>query len=173
MAETKKFKLVYDKEGTLTGSYSGIPANDDVELIERAVLDGSKDPEPEPIDPINFAHTVVPCDFGLAEEDEEYGSGVIVVSVEPDVVRCIIAYTRQMEEFEGSFKLPFRLTYNNKEYIFIDYQTEEGEEPKALVNLVAVYADDIEAVEHNIFESISVATDMESGDSFVELTLKQ
>jgi len=44
---SKKFNLVYDSKGTLKGSYSGIPGKDDVSLIERAVLDGSK-PAPSP-----------------------------------------------------------------------------------------------------------------------------
>lgn len=48
MADSKKFKLVYNKDGVITGSYSGIPGSEDVELIERAVLDGSKEPSPEP-----------------------------------------------------------------------------------------------------------------------------
>ena len=46
--ENKKFKLVYDNQGTITGSYSGIPANDDVALIDRAVLDGEEEPAPVP-----------------------------------------------------------------------------------------------------------------------------
>lgn len=46
--ENKKFKLVYEKQGTITGSYSGIPANDDVALIDKAVLDGEEEPAPVP-----------------------------------------------------------------------------------------------------------------------------
>jgi hypothetical protein len=49
MAKTKKkFKLVYLKNGTLSGSYSGIPSKDDVELIKRSVLEGEELPDPKP-----------------------------------------------------------------------------------------------------------------------------
>lgn len=43
----KKFKLVYEKDGILKGSNTGIPADTDTDLIERAVLEGSK-PVPAP-----------------------------------------------------------------------------------------------------------------------------
>ena len=43
----KKFRLVYEKDGVIRGSYSGIATDNDVELIERAVLEGSK-PAPAP-----------------------------------------------------------------------------------------------------------------------------
>ena len=45
---SKKFKLVYEDNGVIKGSYSGIPSKDDVSLIERAVLDGSKPIPPAP-----------------------------------------------------------------------------------------------------------------------------
>ena len=44
----KKFKLVYDQKGTLKGSYTGIPGDKDPVLIERAILEGEKAPDPKP-----------------------------------------------------------------------------------------------------------------------------
>ena len=44
---SKKFKLVYEQNGTIKGSYTGLPEKDDVDLIERAVLEGTK-PVPSP-----------------------------------------------------------------------------------------------------------------------------
>lgn len=49
---SKRFKLVYEDNGMIKGSYSGIPSKGDVNLIERATLEGTKPvppaPEPEP-----------------------------------------------------------------------------------------------------------------------------
>ena len=44
----KKFKLIYEKNGAIYGSYSGKVTANDVLLIERAVLEGSKVPAPRP-----------------------------------------------------------------------------------------------------------------------------
>ena len=44
----KKFKLVYEKDGFLKGSNTGIPADADADLIEIAVLEGSKPVPPAP-----------------------------------------------------------------------------------------------------------------------------
>ena len=44
----KKFKLVYENGGQIKGSYSGIKGKNDADLIERAVLEGSKKPAPTP-----------------------------------------------------------------------------------------------------------------------------
>ena len=46
MADKKKFKLVYDKQGTITGSYTGIPADGDVALIDKEVLSGEEEYKP-------------------------------------------------------------------------------------------------------------------------------
>ena len=43
---SKQFKLVYENAGELKGSYTGIPANDDVDVIKRTVLEGKEDPTP-------------------------------------------------------------------------------------------------------------------------------
>ena len=39
---SKQFKLVYENAGELKGSYTGIPANDDVDVIKRTVLEGKE-----------------------------------------------------------------------------------------------------------------------------------
>jgi len=44
----KKFKLVYEDNGVIKGSYSGIPGKEDVSLIEREVLEGTKPVQPAP-----------------------------------------------------------------------------------------------------------------------------
>jgi len=44
----KKFKLVYEDNGIIKGSYSGIPSKKDEALIERAVLEGTKPVPPAP-----------------------------------------------------------------------------------------------------------------------------
>ena len=70
----KKFKLVYEKEGELKGSYSGIPANDDADVIKRAVLEGKEDPV-TPTDPTELYHKLVPFNLGetvFNVEDNRY-----------------------------------------------------------------------------------------------------
>ena len=48
--EQKAYKLVYEDQGVLKGSYSGIPSKEDAPLIERAVLEGKKPaPAPTPV----------------------------------------------------------------------------------------------------------------------------
>ena len=46
--EKKQFSLVYEDNGVLKGSYSGIPSKNDTALIERAILEGTK-PAPQPV----------------------------------------------------------------------------------------------------------------------------
>lgn len=43
---SKQFKLVYENAGELKGSYTGIPANNDVDVIKRTVLEGKEVSEP-------------------------------------------------------------------------------------------------------------------------------
>lgn len=73
--ENKKFKLVYEKQGTLTGSYSGIPANDDVALIDRAVLDGEEEPAPVPTGTISITEngTYDVAEYASADVDVQGG----------------------------------------------------------------------------------------------------
>lgn len=58
---SKKFKLVYEDKGIIKGSYTGIPADGDEALIERAILEGSKpvppapEPGPSPEEPIEVS----------------------------------------------------------------------------------------------------------------------
>jgi len=39
-----RYKLIYEKNGSIYGSHTGIPNENDVLLIERAVLEGLKEP---------------------------------------------------------------------------------------------------------------------------------
>ena len=58
----KRYKLIYEDDDKLKGSYSGIPAKDDPALIDVAVLDGSEpvkpEPKPEPIDNAASIHAL-------------------------------------------------------------------------------------------------------------------
>lgn len=63
MANKKKrkerYKLVYENSGMIRGSRTGIPAEQDVDIIERAVLEGLKDPTPMPPGPVDGAKIYV------------------------------------------------------------------------------------------------------------------
>ena len=180
MAETKQYKLVYEKEGELKGSYSGIPANDDNDVIKRTVLEGKEEPTPEPVDPTNFAHKVVPCDLGTIEKVDpthpSFAGMLALVDVDSELLRAIIDYTWHAEVGEREYNLAFRVNYEGKEYIITSCTTDPEEEPEEklkLINIVAIYANDFEANEQNIFESIEIVTDAETGDTLPIVTLKE
>jgi len=76
----KKYKLVYEDQGVIKGSYSGIPSKDDAELIPRDVLEGKKPapkPQPEPTGTIEITEN------GLIDVKEFAQADVNVPSVEP------------------------------------------------------------------------------------------
>ena len=82
----KKFKLVYEDNGIIKGSYTGIPAKSDEALIERAVLEGTKpvppapEPGPTPEEPIevsidefmNVLESLCISEEYLLEYDQDY-----------------------------------------------------------------------------------------------------
>lgn len=162
MAETKQYKLVYEKEGELKGSYSGIPANNDADVIKRTILEGKEDPV-TPADPTTLYHKLVPLDFG-----ETTPSGT------EKVYDMAAATAVVWDIYNDLITTAFRFTYEGKEYIVISYENGEvvSEGEARLINLVDIYADDPTAEEHNTFESIDIETDAETGDSRVYLIIK-
>jgi len=74
----KKFKLVYEDNGTIKGSYSGIPSKNDPELIDRAALEGLEPaPVPEPTGSIEITEN--------GEYDvKKFASAKVNVGEEPD-----------------------------------------------------------------------------------------
>ena len=162
MTETKQYKLVYEKEGELKGSYSGIPANDDTDVIKRAVLEGKEDPV-TPADPTTLYNKLVPLDFG--EVSPTSIEKTYEITEIADIVWAI---------YEYGIETAFRLTYENKEYIVIAYENDEtsSEERVKLINLVDIYADDSTAEEHNTFESITAEKDVETGGVVAFLIVK-
>ncbi len=156
MAETKQYKLVYEKEGELKGSYSGIPANDDTDVIKRAVLEGKEDPV-TPTDPTEIYHKLVPFDLGetvFNAEDNHYHFDESVYLTINDIIELSV---------NADYHCPFRFIYNDKEYIIVAYDTVEEDYYKNLNNLVDIYADDPSAEEHNTFDSIICEIDAEVG----------
>ena len=162
MAETKQYKLVYEKEGELKGSYSGVPTANDADVIERAVLEGKEDPTP--VDPTALYHKLVPLDF-----DEVTPSGTEKVyemlSVDPVHV---------WDLYNDRISTAFRFICEDREYIVISYESDETStaEEARLINLVDIYADDPNAEEHSTFDKISMETDAETGNMRVFLIIK-
>ena len=154
----KKFKLVYEKEGELKGSYSGIPANDDADVIKRTVLEGKEDPV-APTDPTALYHKLVPLDFGEATPSGT--EKVYEMSIDAETI---------MSLHSSYITASFRITYEDREYVVISYGFDE--EGIKLINLVDIYADDPNAEEHNTFDLIRVETDADTGDSQVFLIVK-
>jgi len=71
---SKQFKLVYENEGELKGSYSGIPNSKDGNLIEREALEGKKPvTPPTPTATINITENgeYDVAEFGTANVDVE------------------------------------------------------------------------------------------------------
>ena len=139
----KKFKLVYEKEGELKGSYSGIPANDDADVIKRAVLEGKEDPV-TPTDPTELYHKLVPFNLGetvFNVEDNRYHFDESVY----DLIGFII-------DLRWDYNCSFRFTYSNKVYIIVAYDADEEDYYRKINNLVDIYADDPNAEEHNTFD---------------------
>ena len=164
---SKKFKLVYEDNGVIKGSYSGIPAKSDASLIERSVLEGSK-PAPTPDEPIDneksfealkqFIEYIV-----LLEDKKSYKAEKIFnfkncpfssmdefwINLDAESVQWIHTFIEQeamLLEFNCSMTLPAYASSENSLTFF---------------NVANSYA------EPTSYCSISWETDAETGDSWV------
>ena len=176
--ENKKFKLVYDKQGVITGSYSGIPANTDVALIDRDVLDGKE--EPTPADPTELLHEVVSLDFGTATWTDEYNAYIFDDGddVDAEFAEKILEFVKEAQNARADVALPFRFITETSdhvkeyEYLITYYNAQEPEYESSylyFVNLEDIYINDASGTVHNTFEKLALETDAETGDTKVLL----
>ena len=172
MSETKQFKLVYENAGELKGSYTGIPADDDTDVIKRAVLEGKEDPAPTP-EPLNPSEVfnLGTFDLGAAIWDEETNS--YSLNADTELVKKIM-------EIGEAFPVPFKITLETKEevvestHVVTNYEVEVISEGNLrMYNMEDVLIDDPTLTIWTNFEKLEITTDFESGDSYVNLYLKQ
>jgi len=157
---SKKFNLVYDNKGTIKGSYSGIPGDGDISLIEREVLEGSKPvpptPAPTPADPTALVHAIVPLDFGEAvlRGGKTYG----IKGIDAEALEELIGNTQ--DPMHPELLPAFRFTCDGVEYVITTYEAVADNE---IGNFVEYYANDIsgEPIEPAIFNYIGIETDTE------------
>lgn len=114
-------------------------------------------PEPTPFDPTELVHKFV-FDFGHAEPTTLYPyQDCYELSVLPDEFMSFVL-----------IMIPFRFTFNDKEYVIVEYSPISEND---ITEFVDVYADDINLTEHTTFEGyvITLHTDPETGDSVILL----
>ena len=114
-------------------------------------------PEPTPFDPTELVHKFV-FDFGYAEPTTAYPyPNCYELSV---LSEAFMPFVLTM--------MPFRFTFNDKEYVIVEYSPISETD---ITEFVDVYADDSSLTEHSTFEGyiITCHTDPETGDSAVLL----
>ena len=176
MSETKQFKLVYENAGELKGSYTGIPADDDTDVIKRAVLEGKEDPaptpEPEPVDPSPIIDAVT-YDFGIANWSDEWNA--YVCSIEPEAFIKIVDLAGT-----DNISFPFKVTIKNEQediestHVIISYYgLYSMEDQYMLYNMQDVLVDDPDLTVQTTFDRLAVESAAETGDSAVCLFLRE
>lgn len=162
---SKKFNLVYDSKGTLKGSYSGVPGKDDVSLIERAVLEGSK-PQPEPtpgIDPADLAKKIILnyVEFNKHDDTNYYSSNKDRDSVNylGNALREFCLYGRQ-----GYPTWILKLGDRECVWNYLEATSEESAET------YLIFLDDIEGKEQHA--GIYLMQDAESGEYHIHINFE-
>lgn len=122
----------------------------------------SSQPQPEPVDPTDFAHKLVRIDLGEAEYFPEYEYSAYRLY---DAGSELFGLMQQIC-WELSYAIPFYFICEGKEYVIVDYTADDAR----LIDLVDIYPNDITAEEHHTFNQIWMEQDAETGEGFVYIS---
>lgn len=161
---SKKFKLVYESEGYLKGSYSGIPSKNDEKIVERAVLEGSKSqPEPTPsIDPAELAKKIILnyIEFNKHDDTNYYAS-----NKDKDLVNYFGNALREFCLYGHQGYPTWVLKLGDRECVWTYLEATSEESADSYLT----FLDDIEGKEQQA--EIYLSQDGETGDYHIHIVL--
>jgi len=165
----KKFKLVYEEKGGIKGSYSGFPGKEDTYLIEKEVLEGTKEPSPTPSpdEPVDNEKSL--AEFKTCLEE------VASISIDTDDIKINKIF--KFKNFDY-YRLGNIWTELDTEAVKqIQQCLPESPDPEYTGKLHLNYTGTLtpygtaEATSENSFDffctSVSIETDAETGDSWI------
>lgn len=150
-----------NQQGT-TPAVKKITENGKYDTTQNIAVDvnvASSQPQPEPVDPTDFAHKLVRINLGEAEYFPEYSAYRL-----HDVGSELFNLMYQICDL--SYAIPFYFTCEGKEYVIVDYTNDD----RGLIDLVDIYPNDITAEEHHTFNEIWLEQDTETADDRVYIS---